>query len=113
MKDGIVCAYEHDSSAQSKEQAVYVPNVLFLNSCIAKWADAGIEFCGIVHSHPAGQETLSSGDMDYINALYEANLELKKTFFPLIINGRDMIVYEVKGNGDRIIVSSDSFEVVD
>ena len=113
MKDGVVCAYIHDDSDPETERAVYVPNTAFLNDCIKKWADAGIEFCGVVHSHPAGQDTMSSGDLDYIKALYEVNSGLEKTFSPLVIDGCDMIVYEVKRNGDRIIVLPDSLEVVD
>lgn len=113
MKDGIVCSYEHDSSVQLQKQAIYEPNVSFLNQCIDKWADDGIQFCGIVHSHPDGQDTLSSGDIEYIDNLYKANPELKKTFFPLVLNGCDIIVYAVERNGNKVLVTADSLELTD
>ena len=112
IKGGIVCVYEHDDSAQSRERAVYSPNVSFLNQCIEKWDESGIEFCGIVHSHPVGQDTLSSGDMDYIKALYSANPQLEKIFFPLVINGCGMIVYATEIIKGDLTVSKESIETV-
>ena len=111
MKDGIVCAYEHDNNAQSQEQAVYVPNILHLNQCIDEWTEDGIEFCGIVHSHPSGQDSLSDSDVEYIKMLYEVNPQLEKTFFPLVLNGRDIIVYAVERSGAKFKISVDSLEL--
>lgn len=113
IKDSVICGYVHDNLPQSLNQAIYSPSIDFLNDCIEKWAEKGIDFCGIVHSHAAGQNTLSSGDMEYIKALYEANPQLKKTFFPLILKDCDMIVYAAERNGGIITVLTDSLEKVD
>lgn len=113
MKDGVISAFVLDNSEQKTESAEYSPNTQFLNRQIEKWADEGIEFCGILHSHPSGQTTLSGSDMEYIKELYHVNLWLEKTYFPLIIDGCDMIVYAVEKSNGKIEVKRTQPEIID
>lgn len=112
MKNGIVCSYIHDITTSKSECAVYRPNNSLLNNCIEKWANEAIDFCGIVHSHPNGQDVLSSGDMEYINKLYDMNPHLKKAYFPLVLNGQSLIVYAVEKIGNSLMLSQESVEQV-
>lgn len=113
MKDGVISAFVLDNSEQKTESAEYSPNTQFLNRQIEKWADEGIEFCGILHSHPSGQTTLSGSDMEYIKELYHVNPWLEKTYFPLIIDGCDMIVYAVEKSNGKIEVKRTQPEIID
>lgn len=113
MKDGLVSDYIHDNTRPILNRAIYVPNTELLNRCIEEWAEKGIEFCGFVHSHPKGQNTLSGGDMEYIKLLYEVNPQLKNTYFPLVLNGRELKVYSVERNGDDISIKPDSLEIIE
>lgn len=113
MKNGVISAFVLDNSEQKTESAEYSPNTQFLNRQIEKWADEGIEFCGILHSHPSGQTTLSGSDMEYIKELYHVNLWLEKTYFPLIIDGCDMIVYAVEKSNGKIEVKRTQPEIID
>lgn len=113
MKNGVISAFVLDNSEQKTESAEYSPNTQFLNRQIEKWADEGIEFCGILHSHPSGQTTLSGSDMEYIKELYHINLWLEKTYFPLIIDGCDMIVYAVEKSNGKIEVKRTQPEIID
>lgn len=113
MKNGVISAFVLDNSEQKTESAEYSPNTQFLNRQIEKWADEGIEFCGILHSHPSGQTTLSGSDMEYIKELYHVNPWLEKTYFPLIIDGCDMIVYAVEKSNGQIEVKRIYPEIID
>lgn len=113
MKNGVISAFVLDNSEQKTESAEYSPNTQFLNRQIEKWADEGIEFCGILHSYPSGQTTLSGSDMEYIKELYHVNLWLEKTYFPLIIDGCDMIVYAVEKSNGKIEVKRTQPEIID
>lgn len=113
MKNGVISAFVLDNSEQKTESAEYSPNTQFLNRQIEKWADEGIEFFGILHSHPSGQTTLSGSDMEYIKELYHVNLWLEKTYFPLIIDGCDMIVYAVEKSNGKIEVKRTQPEIID
>lgn len=113
MKDGLVSDYIHDNARPILNRAIYAPDIKFLNKCIEEWAEKGIEFCGIVHSHPNGQDTLSSGDMEYIKVLYEVNPQIKNSYFPLVLNGREFKVYSVERNGEGISVKPDLLEIIE
>ena len=113
MKDGVISAFVLDNSEQKTESAEYSPNTQFLNRQIEKWADEEIEFCGILHSHPSGQTTLSGSDMEYIKELYHVNPWLEKTYFPLIIDGCDMIIYAVEKSNGKIEVKRTQPEIID
>lgn len=113
MKDGIICAFIPDRSEQETERAIYYPDVQFLNRCIENWAKEGIMFCGVIHSHPSGQTTLSGSDMEYIEELYRVNPNLEKTYFPLVLDGCDMMIYSVEKRDNKLFTTRVQIEIVD
>lgn len=113
MKDGVICQCIHDKVHMEAQRAVYVPDTEFLNDCIQKWALSGVEFCGFVHSHPHGQKTLSGADCEYIEKLYQCNPWLNKTFFPLIVDGNDMIVYSARMNHGCLEITREEADLID
>lgn len=113
MKDGIVCEYIHDNSKQGTECAVYIPNTEFLNLHIQNWANKDIDFCGIVHSHPNEQNTLSSSDLEYIKQLFQMNPWLEQLYFPLVVEDYDMIVYVADMQDGQLLIHKAVVEIVD
>ena len=109
----IVSAFEFDLGFPQYGRAQYIPNTEFLNAVISEWASTGIRFCGIAHSHPSGQDTLSSGDIEYIEHIMRAMPEsIKQLYFPLVFPGENMVSFvativkdgTVKIEPDHIII---------
>lgn len=95
--------------------AQYIPNTEFLNTVISEWVANDIQFCGIVHSHPPGQDTLSSGDIEYIEHIMRAMPEsIKQLYFPLVFPGEKMISFiaTISQNG-TVKVEPDHITIVD
>ena len=80
IKNNVICAYYFDKCTYNKESK-YVPNISRLNSVIKKWHKQGIEFAGIVHSHPNSYNKPSLSDGDYAKILMENNNFLNRLFF--------------------------------
>ena len=104
MVGDVVQEYVHDDAETVLERAVYVPDITFLNQCIREWSSRGVKFAGMVHSHPPNQRNLSSGDLEFIKRLYQHNPDLWPTYFPLVIQQRELVVF-------RVMMSSGSMEV--
>lgn len=95
-KDGKIVAYYHDKDASiCSSHAEYVPNITNLNSKIHEWAKYGIEFIGMIHSHPKDEYTLSDSDMLYIKKVFESYKVGDTLYFPVIIPGGIIIPYAV------------------
>ena len=112
MKNGVVCAYLHDSATKITDCAVYQPNIHFLNAQIQTWAENGVAFCGIVHSHPQGQTALSSDDAAYISELYKKNPLLKTTYYPLVLNKSKLAAYRATIDNGLLQIESDCLTLV-
>lgn len=54
-----------DASPLFSGYSEYVPNIDYLNHVVHDWRQAGIRFCGFVHTHPNGEKSLSELDIDY------------------------------------------------
>lgn len=113
MKDGVICEYIHDNSIPEMDKAIYVPDTAFLNGCIERWSKDGIDFCGIIHSHPKGQKELSSGDLEYIEKLYRNNPHLKTMYFPLMAGDHGMVVYVTDMVDGRIMVRKSVVQIIE
>lgn len=75
-----------DISPEITEQAVYQPDVIFLNNRIAWWRSRCIEFRGMFHSHPQNQHGLSGMDKDYIIKVMTMMPETcRELYFPIVI----------------------------
>ena len=62
--DGIVRQFEPDYSGHCNT-AAYDPDIEHLNKVIKEWKAKEIEFCGFLHSHPAGMHRPSGHDRWY------------------------------------------------
>lgn len=108
-----ITEYYHDNSIQSDMIAEYIPNIFHLNIKIHTWYKNGIEFYGLIHSHPSAEDTLSSSDIDYITnimkAIPETNLSL---YFPIIIPHQKIIPYIAQKKDNNIKISKDILQII-
>ena len=109
-RKGIVEYFEFDLGIGDDTRAVYRPDVCRLNYVLAQRRRMGIRFCGMVHSHPAGQERLSSADHRYISTIMATMpKEMDRLYFPLVLPEGRMIGYVA----ERIMgVRRDSIRIV-
>ena len=83
IKDGVICSFYFDHTSPSRNDE-YIPDISVLNEGIKIWFDLGIDFAGIVHSHPNSYDRPSSGDYIYVRRLKKSNPQLEKVFFPIV-----------------------------
>lgn len=70
-----------------------------------------IQFCGIVHSHPAGQTTLSTADKQYIQTVLDAlPFVAEKLYFPIVIPFSQLIPYSISKNTG--LIQMEDLEIV-
>lgn len=82
IKDNVICAYCFDDTYNSYSE--YVPNTDVLNDVIDRWHDEGIDFIGIVHSHPNSYNKPSEKDLIYLQKLVINNDFLTRIIFPIV-----------------------------
>ena len=108
-----VCAFAFDPGYPCRDRAVYTPRTERLNRIIGEWAEAGIEFCGILHTHPKGQETLSSGDLAYIRRILDAMPPgIGWLWFPLVLPEQKLAGFRAEGRGGSLHILPDPPEPV-
>ncbi len=103
--DGIICTAVLDMKNTETKSAVYVPDIWFLNECISEWAEDNIQFEGIFHSHPYGQNYLSEADIEYIEKIMQELPEnINRLYFPIVFPNQKIISFIAeKSNGIRIL----------
>lgn len=108
----VVCLFEYDSGFPRLDMAVYMPNVEFLNHVIQQWASKGTQFYGLAHSHPYGQQSLSSSDISYINTIMQAMpANIEKLYFPLVFPGEEIISFVATRHQDKIDILPDNIKI--
>ena len=50
----------------------YEPDPVLADKQIQHWADQGVCFCGMIHSHVVDKQELSENDIEYAKVLYSA-----------------------------------------
>lgn len=81
---GLVTDYHFDTSA-ARTSTTYTPEVELLNTLLREeWNPAGIDFLGVVHSHPAGFSRPSGGDHVYAQRILEALPQLDRLLMPIV-----------------------------
>lgn len=109
----IIDSVAFDPGTQLNEAAVYSPNVKRLNEYIAQWQKNGIEFKGMFHSHPEGQESLSTDDIKYIKSIMlSMPKHVKELFFPIIIPNSHIISYKVINQNHSFNILHDRIDLV-
>ena len=112
-KNGIVCTFFLDDGAVQAERYAYVPNVNMLNDVIGQWAEKGICFAGMFHSHPHPQTELSIADKEYIMKIMEAMPDsIPELHFPIIVPGVGMIGRLAKRRGSEVIIVPEEINIV-
>ena len=106
-KEGVVCAFYFDDDNYNYD--CYVPNVKKMNAKIAEWADSGIQFAGVIHSHHNDCRLFSDADACYASEVQKSAGDLT-LYFPIVTICRQNVVitpYVLK-NGiltrERIVV---------
>lgn len=109
QQNGIIGFVGFDSGSVQRDSAVYIPNAEKLNSVIEKWNRSAIEFVGMFHSHPIGQETLSKDDIAYIHCVFESMPDgITELYFPIVIPKSRIISYKAIRKNHRIRIEKDS-----
>lgn len=87
LKHGVISAFYYYGGDSEKDFCI---SCEVFNPVIAKWAQAGISFAGIIHSHPNGIGELSKNDREYAEKILQYNPFLKYVIFPVVtvLNGK-------------------------
>ena len=86
IENGVISHYYHDTQAK-RDCNLFQPS-LILNVVIAVWKQEGIAFAGLIHSHPADWPELSTGDLDYVRKLLQANPQLPAVLMGIMAGDR-------------------------
>lgn len=106
-----VTHFVFDAGLPQYDRAVYTPDTAFLNAQIAALAAQGIRFCGIVHSHPPGQTTLSGADLLYARRVLAAMPPSVETlYFPIVLPFEAIIPFSISRKNGAMI--KETLEVI-
>lgn len=105
-KADIICEFEFDPGIAQVNAGIYVPNVTLLNGVMKKWNDDGISFCGILHTHLPGQESLSAEDKRFITDIMTLNKNIfTMLYFPIVIPGNGLFFYQAERREDKVKIT--------
>jgi len=66
--------------------ATYTPDHVTLQRLMREvWIPNGLDMKGFAHSHPAGFDRLSAGDIDYVGRLLRKNADMEVFSAPIIL----------------------------
>lgn len=94
-RNGVVTGFHFDSSAKCGG-VTYTPDVATLRRLMKEvWLPAGLDMKGFAHSHPAGFDRLSAGDLQYVRRLMKANPDMDRFIAPILIPDEFRMVVHV------------------
>lgn len=106
-----VTHFIYDAGTPFPDRAVYVPNIPMLNEIIRSLAAKGVRFCGMVHSHPPAQKTLSNDDKAYMRQIMRSMPDdVNKLYFPLVIPNAAVIPFSMRRRNGAI--TEENLEVI-
>lgn len=109
----VIDAVFFDCGLHRHKMAIYTPNVDRLNKAIIQWQKDGIQFLGLFHSHPKGQETLSSDDIEYIKSiLFGISESVNELYFPIVIPNSHIVSHKAINQNHNILIVSDTIDLV-
>lgn len=94
VKEGTVCQYFFDKKSIGKGET-YSPDLDNINMKISEWQKDGIEYVGIIHSHPSNLKILSYADIYYAHKMMDYN-GMSNILFPLVVMDMDVQFYMYK-----------------
>lgn len=114
-RDGVVTEYRLDEGKHIGKMCSYAPNVALLNETIRQWQGRGIAFMGIFHTHFFGVDTLSDGDMDYIETIMkQMPPQIDRLLFPLVVMPqREIAAYSAIIRNGEVVISKDQLELIE
>ena len=102
-----------DKGIRTGNGGVYIPNIPFLNRLIEEWAEDGIEFQGIFHTHAPHWPELSHDDRVYIiDILNVMPRNIMQLYFPLVFPGRNIKGYCVNRRNGITDIVDDDIEII-
>lgn len=108
MKNNIIADFVFDSGREQNNFGSYSPDTELLKHTCNAWKSRGIFLAGIAHSHISGRESLSNGDRKYILRILKSNTgKIDMLLFPIIIPGKELIMYSARLLSDGLIISKE------
>lgn len=114
-KDGIVTDMVADFSSNTVEcRFEYYPNIKFLNAQIEKWAENGVDFLGLFHTHFSGSKNLSYADKEYINEIMISSKDIIDfLYFPIFtLPNNELNIYKAYFEGEKLIILNDELIII-
>lgn len=94
-RDSVVRHFYFDTTA-SRSRVTYSPDHVTVNRLFAEnWNPSGIQFLGVVHSHPPGVRHPSGGDLIYARAILDHLAELDELLLPIVVSEPDSGKFEL------------------
>lgn len=98
MKDNCISSFYYDEYGSGTDNT-YIPDFKRINDVLQMWNLSGIEFAGIIHSHPSDMRLLSYADIRYAVQIMNEN-DLSELYFPLVMpDTKELLFYKVSGSG--------------
>lgn len=91
----------------------YEPDPVLADKQIQHWADQGVCFCGMIHSHVVDKQELSENDIEYAKVLYSA-YQLPVLWFGIGIvhsNIVDFQFYSVSKSGEQVNITQEKYQI--
>lgn len=91
----------------------YEPDPVLADKQIQHWADQGMCFCGMIHSHVVDKQELSENDIEYANVLYSA-YHLPLLWFGIGIVRADNVefkFYSVSESNGHINITQEEYQI--
>ena len=109
-----VVEFDKGLETQYKKLCCYIPDVEHLNTCIDVWAEKGIDFYGVFHTHFGNSKKLSEGDEIYIKKIVRAMPFGKdKLYFPIVVLPKKVIIaYLAVRKKDEIYILEENIRCV-
>lgn len=103
----------YDLPAMDAGLHFYEPNPVFANEVIQCWANQGVCFCGMIHSHVVDKQELSENDIEYAKVLYSA-YHLPLLWFGIGIVHADKVdfrFYSVSKSGGQVNIAQKEYQI--
>ena len=108
--DGVIAHIVFDDGVKPDSLLCeYKPNTQFLNTCIDKWFNYGIQFVGMFHTHLYDVKALSNGDIEYIRHIMRSLPPgLNSLYFPLyVLPCRELVGYRAYISDGNIKITTE------
>lgn len=111
---GIIDTICIDISHTITEQAMYIPNIQYLNQQLTNWHNSATNWEGLFHSHLANSPELSQDDKLYIQTIMQAMPpHINKLYFPIILPGKKMTSFQaIRQPGNYVSIVKDNIKIV-